>query len=484
MTEAPSKRGAGNEARSYALDALRGLAILAMLLSSEMPFGANSLPSWMYHAQVPPPEHKFIQIPGITWVDLVFPFFLFSMGAAFPLAIGRRLRSGVSEWNIVGSIFKRGFLLAFFALFVIAIRPQVLSDHPTTQIWLLGLLGFVILFPVLSRFPAHWPRAIRWIIRGIGWAGAIIFLALARYPDGNGFRIERTDIIIVVLANMAIWGALIWLMTRDKLLPRLGIIGILLAIRLSNMPQPLGGWVTDFWNFSPEPWLSWVYKLYYLQYLCIVLPGTVAGELVFDWARAPKIGLSRTWNSLRVWALGFLMFAFMLVLLTGLKSRWLPGTPLFVFSLCFLGWWLVKDARTPTERLYKSLFLWGAYWMVLGLFLEPYEGGIRKDKATVSYYFVTSGLANCMLILLSIIIDYFKKERWLRLLIDTGQNPMIAYAGVNNFINPLFALTGLAAVLDHWASSPWRGFWRGVLVTLSMALVTSLLTRIKVFWRT
>jgi predicted acyltransferase len=37
---------------------------------------------------VPPPDHKFNPaIPGITWVDLVFPFFLFSMGVAIPLAL-------------------------------------------------------------------------------------------------------------------------------------------------------------------------------------------------------------------------------------------------------------------------------------------------------------------------------------------------------------------------------------------------------------
>ncbi|HEX3720534.1 MAG TPA: DUF5009 domain-containing protein [Verrucomicrobiae bacterium] len=484
MTEALPNRTAPRETRALALDAMRGLAILAMLLSSEMPFGANSLPSWMYHAQVPPLEHQFIQIPGITWVDLVFPLFLFSMGAAFPLALGRRLRAGVSEWSIAGSILKRGFLLAFFALFVVDIRPYVLSDHPTTQTWVLALLGFLILFPILTRLPAHWSSAVRWTIRGIGWVCAILFLGLTRYPDGRGFRLERTDIIIVVLANMAVWGGLIWLLTRDRLLPRLGIIGIVLAIRLSNMPHPLGGWVTDFWNFSPEPWVSWIYKLYYLQYLCIVLPGTVAGDSLFEWGRSAQSGLSRTWPVWRVWALGFLMIAFVLVMLIGLKSRWVPETPLVVFPMCVAGWFLVKDARASTERLYKSLFLWGAYWMVLGLFLEPYEGGIRKDKATVSYYFVTSGLANCILILLSIVIDYFKRERWLGLLIETGRNPMIAYAGVNNFINPLLALTGLAAVLDHWASSPWRGFWRGVLVTLAMAVVTTLLTRRRIFWRT
>ena len=71
--------------RNQCLDALRGFAILAMVLSSSIAFGI--LPAWMYHAQVPPPYHVYKpEIPGITWVDLVFPFFLFSIGAAIPQA--------------------------------------------------------------------------------------------------------------------------------------------------------------------------------------------------------------------------------------------------------------------------------------------------------------------------------------------------------------------------------------------------------------
>lgn len=472
----------GNQPRARALDALRGLAILAMLLSSEMPFGANSLPSWMYHAQVPPPAHQFMpDLPGITWVDLVFPFFLFSMGASFPLAMNRRLRAGASEWSIAGSILKRGFLLGFFALFVDDIRPEVLSGHPTTGTWLLGLAGFLILFPILARLPETWKPASQWAVRLAGWAGAVIFLAWARYPGGEGFRLDRSDIIIVVLTNMAVFGGLIWLVTRNHLLPRLGIIGIVLAIRLSNMPHPLGGWVTDFWNFSPAPW---IYRLYYLQYLCIVLPGTVAGDLLDEWSRPRAEEAVPSWSAGRTCAAAALLCAFVPVLLAGLKSRWLPGAPLVVFAMCLAGWPLFKSAVTPTERLYKSLFLWAVYWMVLGLFLESYEGGIKKDRATVSYYFVTCGLANGVLIVLSIVIDVFKRRRWMRLFIETGQNPMIAYAGVNNFIAPLLALTGLAGMLDRWAATPWRGFWRGVLVTLLMGLVASFLTRKKVFWRT
>jgi predicted acyltransferase len=159
-------------------------------------------------------------------------------------------------------------------------------------------------------------------------------------------------------------------------------------------------------------------------------------------------------------------------------------TTVATFLLCGVGWFLLKDPNNETERLYKSLFLWAIYWLVLGLFFEPYEGGIRKDKATVSYYFVTSGLANCIFIGLSILVDVFRRRRWLQLFIDNGQNPMIAYAGINNFILPILALTTLDKVLEAFTTSPWRGFLSGLTVTLLMAIMVSFLTRRKIFWRT
>jgi hypothetical protein len=57
-----------------------------------------SAPGWMYHVQVPPPLHKFDpSIPGISWVDLVFPFLSFLHGAAFPFALTRRREGGIQN---------------------------------------------------------------------------------------------------------------------------------------------------------------------------------------------------------------------------------------------------------------------------------------------------------------------------------------------------------------------------------------------------
>jgi predicted acyltransferase len=470
------------EKRAYALDALRGFAILTMVLSGVIPFGPeNALPDWMYHAQVPPPDHRFNpNLPGITWVDLVFPFFIFSMGAAIPLALSRRIERGMSMWEVVFSIFKRGLLLAGFAIFDQHIRPYGLNSHPATATWLVSLLGFVIIFPILVRLPQSWKPWLRWSIRGVGWISAILFLALVRYPDGSGFSLYKSDIIILVLSNVAFFGSLIWLISRSNILFRLSWLGILIAIRLSHSEV---GWVQWLWDNSPAPWL---YKLYYLQYLDLIIPGTIVGEMIVDWmkSRGKEINTIQGWGKSRLLAMVLLMFSFIIVMLIGLKIRWVLETTVVSAALCGLGWWMFSKPSDETEKLLSKLFRWGVYWLALGLVFEPYEGGIKKDHPTMSYYFVTAGLAIFLLIAFSIIMDVFKKRKRLMVLVENGQNPMIAYAGVTNFIPPLLALTGIAPLLESLTPTPWLGFIRGLFVTLLLALAVSVFTKKKIYLRT
>ncbi len=403
------------------------------------------------------------------------------MGAAFPLALSRRIEDGIPKWRISLSILERGFLLGFFALYVQAIRPYVISKSPTTETFLIGLFAFFLCFPIYSRLPQNWNKWLRFGIRLIGWIAAFALLFNLKYPDGSGFSLYRSDIIIVVLTNMAVFGSFVWLFTRSNLLVRIGILGILIAIRLSNMQVQIDGWVAQIWNYSPAPW---IYRLYYLQYLFIVIPGTIAGDIILKWMKSKEEDTNKRWTNLQYIFIAFLMFFFVFELLVGLYNRWLIETTLLTFLLLILTYYLMKNATTQTEKLYKELFLWAIYWLVLGLFFEPYEGGIKKDKATMSYYFVTSGLAICTIIFFSIIIDVFKKQKWVQLLIDNGQNPMIAYAGVNNFIIPVLSLTGLMSLLNTAAVTPWLGFLKGLIITFLLALFVSLCTRLKIFWRT
>jgi predicted acyltransferase len=470
--------------RYYALDALRGLVILAMILSGTISY--KILPDWMYHAQEPPPNHIFNpNLPGLTWVDIVFPIFLFSLGAAIPLALLNRLAKGLTKIQIIFYIFKRGLLLGIFAIFLQHIRPLTINQAPTTGTWWIALLGFLILFLLFVRWSKNEKiRQYAILITPIAWIAAGILVCLINYPDGHGFSVFRSDIILIVLTNMAVFGSLAWFFTKNNWLLRLGLLGFLIALRLSATVK--GSWIAVLWQASPIPW---IFQFDYLKYLFIVIPGTIAGDLIIDSLQTPlpeqqEAENQPKWQQPRFYGITFLMLAICITLIIGLQARWLWQTNLVCVVICVIGWFLFLNLTGKEERLIKYFYQWGVYWLILGLLLEPFENGIKKDPSTLSYYFVTTAIAFFLLIIFTIIIDIFKQRQCLHLLIANGQNPMIGYVAFANLLWPILKLTNFETLILPHTHTPLTGFLKGVVYTLIIAIFVSLCTKLKLFWRT
>jgi Domain of unknown function (DUF5009) len=463
--------------RADALDALRGLAILAMVLSGVIPF-RGALPAWMYHAQLPPPTHKFNpNLPGLTWVDLIFPLFLFALGAAIPLAQSRYLAKGWKPKRLILGILKRGFLLTTFAIFLQHIRPLTIDPTPGLQKWWTALLGFVILCVMYTRWPLAWPSPLRTGLTAAGWIAGVSLMASMRYPDGRGFMVERQDIILILLANMVVFGSIAWLFTRDRPWVRLGLLALLLALNLSATAP---GWIATIWSFSPAPWL---FKFDYLKYLFIVIPGTFVGDRIRQWQT--EITPDRwTWTRHRIGAIVGLLVLLELVVLVGLQSRWVAGTTLLCVVLCSVGYRCFDRPKHPTEKLVTTLYLWGTYCLGLGLAWEPFEGGIKKDSATLSYFFITTGLSIFLLIIFTLILEWSQTSNRFNLLLENGKNPMIAYVAFGNLVWPILSLLGWHQAIEDLQLAPWWRFLVGVGYTLMVAAIVSLFSRLKLYWRT
>ncbi|BAZ02352.1 hypothetical protein NIES37_63640 [Tolypothrix tenuis PCC 7101] len=483
-----------NIKRADALDALRGLAILAMVFSGTIRY--KILPAWMYHAQEPPPTHAFnSQIAGLTWVDVVFPLFLFAMGAAIPLALSRRIAQGWSISRIILYILKRGFMLGAFAIILQHLRPFTINNNPTDETWYVAMLGFVLLFLMFGS----WSILGRWSKYGVwlniaGFIAAIALISQLQY-GGKGFLLERSDPILMVLANMAVFGSLIWLLTSSNLLLRLGLLGYLIALQLS---ADTNGWIKELWTASAIPILgndlkfSWIFQFYYWKYLFIIIPGTIVGDLILKWIQKSSQSQEISANqqslgsrySQRLCLIIVSMLMICLVLLVGLQARWIWQTTLVSAAICGASWLLFKQPETEIDYLLKQFYQWGIYWLLLGLFFEPFQGGIHKDPSTYSYYFVTSAIAIFLLIVFTIVIDIFGKKKWLQFLIDNGQNPMIAYVAFANLLWPILQLTGIEDWIIANTTTPVMGVIKGIVYTLPIALFTSLCTRLKLFWKT
>ncbi|MFM8711720.1 MAG: DUF5009 domain-containing protein, partial [Sphingomonadales bacterium] len=447
--------------RESSLDALRGLAIVGMVLSGSIAFG-GVLPAWMYHAQVPPPLHQFDPtLPGITWVDLVFPFFLFSMGAAFPLALRGAIeqhRPALHLWKLATQRF---FLLAFFALFSQHLKAWVISSEPGVKEQCLSLLAFALLFGIFYRgFFGLAGRYQKWI-RGGCFVLALFLLARLPFHKGAGFDLYKSDIILMVLANMAFVGLLLYYFTAHRPLLRVLILPMVAAIILSAR-EPADNPVKAFFYFNQIAGFKfdWLYKFYFLKYLFIVIPGTLAGEwmLTDSWREPLKA------RPVMQWVYGstvvLLLMGFLYLLLYRQQPASLQGVSIWI--LFFLSTVLLYFVfRNTSQRSVKDMMRTGWILLFIGLLLEPYEGGIKKDPSTFSYYLVCSGFAFLLLPLFRFLSAQVMGSYLLAPLIDIGKNPMLAYVAGSLLVLPVLSLTGIKVYWDELIHSPWQGLLKG-----------------------
>src|SRR5262245_31193620 len=101
--EVPPEAQAGQSAlagRLISLDVFRGLTIAGMVL-------VNNAGSW--NAVYPPLLHA--QWHGWTPTDLIFPFFVFIVGVAIPLAFEKRKLAGGGQRDLYLKIFRRTALI-------------------------------------------------------------------------------------------------------------------------------------------------------------------------------------------------------------------------------------------------------------------------------------------------------------------------------------------------------------------------------------
>lgn len=461
--------------RNHSLDALRGLAILLMVLSSSISFGI--LPGWTYHAQVPPPYHVFNpELPGITWVDLVFPFFLFTMGAAIPLALHKKL-AVQSVVKTAGQIMQRYLLLVVFAIFTFYARAWVMSGSVGWQQHLLSIACFLLLFLMYARLPESTGKVPSLIIKVLSFSLAAAFLLY--YPFKNGFSLDNSDIIIIVLANMAFFGTSIWWLTRNHPLLRIGVLPLVMAVLLAA--NELNSWNSVLFNWSPLPWM---YKFYYLKYLFIVLPGTFAGEWLLQ--RAIQVEKDRLLTG-RI-ALLFIATAGLALLIVNVVCLYtrllLPNLAITLLLSAFILATFKKLGENADHTLFKKLAVAGIYLLILGLFFEAFEGGIKKDISTFSYYFVCAGLAFLLLMALTIFEKLNCFLPIIRYLGNNGKNPMVAYTAGNLLLIPLLKITGADMWLDAVTGWPAGGFLRGLIFTGIVSLITVYCTKKNLFWRT
>jgi len=101
--------------------------------------GVRGLPWWTYHL----PAH----VNGMTYVDMVFPFFLFIVGLSLPLAVNHRLSRRASLGGLALHVLGRSMALVILGVALAnAEKIDPTLSHIGANLWLLLVLIGAILF--------------------------------------------------------------------------------------------------------------------------------------------------------------------------------------------------------------------------------------------------------------------------------------------------------------------------------------------------
>ncbi len=238
--------------RVTSIDAARGLVMFTMIFVNDIAGVSHKIvPDWMRHYK----GHS-----GMTFVDLVFPAFLFIVGMSIPSALGGRLLAGEPVWKILLHVVARTLSLLLIGILMVnneSPGPDMAGLSPdlwTVLMFLCAIFAFCSLSPPGRAAPS--PEAkrrwqwISWVLRGAGLAGLVVLAFMFR--GGKGERIISLSPfaihtswygILGLIAWAYLAGSIVYLVFRSSAPALLGCMVLLLAL----YPADRTGAFDGFW---------------------------------------------------------------------------------------------------------------------------------------------------------------------------------------------------------------------------------------------
>jgi heparan-alpha-glucosaminide N-acetyltransferase len=401
ITETSIEQTPGNHAlvtgRIASIDIFRGLTVLVMVFVDNLDF-VKGLPWWTYHMP--------LGSNGMTYVDMVFPAFLFVMGMSIPLAVERRVAAGDSVGQIWVHNVERSLSLVVLGLFI-ANAPQVDLQHAGISAAWWAILGFVgiALFWGVHRSPSANER----LHRIMKYAGLLIlaglFVSFRRLtPEGHVAWLDFSDWEILGLLGWAyLLVSSLYLLLKKN---RVALTASLVLLSGLNALSTMG-------------WLGWLRRVppYAQPFEAGLSSITLAGLIAFLIIIEGKI--ARTFRAKLVWAAGYaLILAGAARLLAPLGISKLRDTPAWCLycaaanTIVLLFLYRIADIGSTTARA-KFLRAVGANALLAYMlaYIAYFNSTLFRLTAdgTEGWYGVTRALLFAALVLaITIVLTRFK----------------------------------------------------------------------------
>lgn len=351
--------------RLISLDVFRGMTIAGMVL-------VNNPGSWS--AIYSPLKHA--EWHGWTPTDFVFPFFVFIMGVAIPIALGKRLETGVTG-EVYWKIFKRAALI--FLLGLIQMGFPFFDTAKTEMPLAIKIVSLLSIVGIIALFFTDNFKFSKYLTIGL-----FAFLAIF-YFFNQGFPLESFQKLRIMgvlqrLALCYLFASLIFLWTNWKQQAYIAVILLLLYWVL--MLYGGNGDLTMEGNFSG------------------IIDRIILGE---NHIYKPT---SKFYDP------------------EGILSTMPAISTCLIGVLC--GHWL-KTNRNDTEKV-SGMFFWGVALMSIG-WIWNFWFPINKPIWTSSYVAFMGGLGLLYLAFCYWLIDIKGYKGWTKPFVIFGTNAIALYFG-------------------------------------------------------
>jgi len=341
--------------RLASLDAFRGFDILTMIFVNYCA-GIANIPAWMKHA----PSN----IDGYTFVDVVFPGFLFIVGVAIPLAIQSRLAKGDNPWQILAHIIRRVAGLLLLGVVFVNMEDGRFNEAATgmgESLWtLLFFLGVIVVWSApLGKGTVRLVHYALKAVCGIGMAWLLFIFRRSVEGGGVSWLQHEWWGILGLIGWAYLAASIIYLVTRGNRTAIMGFLALTVAIYIGDRHGSIPGYLDPF-----SRWES-IGGLFGTD-ATIVLAGVLVGQL------------------------------------------------------------FTKEAvEYPCNKV--SFMLWlGLGLYAAGMLIRPLHG-ISKDNGTDAYALVTAGECCLLFLAFYWVMDIWGLKKWAVWLIPVGVNPLLAY---------------------------------------------------------
>ena len=320
--------------RIVSIDALRGITIFVMIFVNELA-SVKNVPQWM--------KHMPADADAMTFVDVVFPSFLFIVGMSIPFAFNARLIKGDSTRTICTHTLKRALALIIIGVFMVNAEYGYDASKMLIAPAFWGLLAYAMPIPIWNKYAKGFSV---WIKNTLQYGGMLVLIALYfLYVQDTG-EIGMTPKwwgILGLIGWAYLFTVVYYWLVCGKLWAIITFLVICVAANALNL--------TEGSLIQQSFWLSFIAG--HLTHAALVASGVIISLLFFDRKTSPKIN----WAVIG-FAVLFFTTAYLLRPYFGIsKIKGTPSWTMFSATICtvlfyFLYWLMEIKKQTKWSHFF------------------------------------------------------------------------------------------------------------------------------------